>query len=54
MWRQIDRVINDNQERRRTFSLCTATAAGLSVANKLSGTSFIGAHVHGNIDDVGR
>jgi hypothetical protein len=54
MWRQIDRVINDNQERRRTFSLCTATAAVLAVAKKLSGTSFIGAHVYGNIDDAER
>ena len=51
---EIARVIGDNQERRfEPFSLCTVTGAGSSAANRLSGSSFIGAHARGNKDDIG-
>jgi hypothetical protein len=50
MRRQIARMIDENRERRRTVFIVNGDRAGLSVANKLSESSFVGADILGNSD----
>lgn len=50
MRRQIARVIDDNRERRRTVFIVNRDRAGLSVANKLFGSTLAYAVILGNSD----